>query len=122
MKTTKQTLAIVELLLVIPASLFMIALFLREVQPLAQTGRLVDWFSHHVILGLYVFLVAMPLTALVVGSAILLRIWRRDLEFRRAAIQMLGTARAHAAPMLVAGTTLIAGSILALVAMHMITE
>jgi cytochrome b561 len=102
MKTTKQTLAIVELLLVIPASLFMIALFLREVQPLAQTGRLVDWFSHHVILGLYVFLVAMPLTAFVVGSASLLRIWRRDLEFRQAALQMLGTARAHAVPMLVA--------------------
>jgi hypothetical protein len=62
MKTVKRTIAVVELLLVCPAALFMIALFLREVQPLMQTGRLVEWFSHHVVLGLYVFLVAMPLT------------------------------------------------------------
>ena len=37
----KPTIATIELLLVLPAALFMIALFLREVQPLAQTGRLV---------------------------------------------------------------------------------
>jgi hypothetical protein len=122
MRTIKPTVAIFDLLLVFPAALFMLALFLREVQPLAQTGRLVDWFSHHVVLGLYVFLVAMPLAAFVAGSAILLRTWRRDLEFRRAALQMLDTARVHAAPLLIAGTTLLAGSILAIVAMHLITE
>jgi cytochrome b561 len=122
MKTIKPTFAIVDLLLVIPAALFMIALFLREVQPLAQTGRLVDWFSQHVVVGLYVFLVAMPLTALVAGSAILWRGWHRNSEFRRATLEMIATARAHMAPMLVAGTTLMAGSILAIVAMHMITE
>jgi hypothetical protein len=122
MRTIKPTVAIFELLLVFPAALFMLALFLREVQPLAQTGRLVDWFSHHVVLGLYLFLVAMPLTAFVAGSAILLRAWRSDLEFRQAALQMLDTARAHAAPLLIAGTTLLAGSILAIVAMHLLTE
>jgi hypothetical protein len=122
MRTIKPTVAIFELLLVFPAVLFMIALFLREVQPLAQTGHLVDWFSQHVVLGLYVFLVAMPLTAFIAGSAILLRAWRRDLAFRRAALQTLDIARAHAAPMLIAGTTFLAASILAIVAMHMITE
>ncbi|MGH7970590.1 MAG: hypothetical protein ACREIC_17830 [Limisphaerales bacterium] len=122
MKPIKATLAMLELLLVIPAALFMLALFLREVQPLAQTGRLVDWFSHHVVLGLYVFLVAMPLAALFAGSAILLRTWHRDPEFRSATVQMLATVRAHIAPIVIAGTTLMAGSILAIVAMHMITE
>lgn len=121
-KTIKPTFAIVEVLLVIPAALFMMALFLREVQPLAQTGRLVDWFSHHVVLGLYVFLVAMPLTALVAGSAILLRGWQSDSEFRRATREMIAAARTHLAPMLIAGATLMAGSILAIVAMHMIAE
>jgi cytochrome b561 len=122
MKTIKPTFAIAELLLVIPAALFMLALFLREVQPLAQTGRLVDWFSHHVVLGLYVFLVAMPLTAFVAGSAVLLRGWQKDSEFRRATLAMLATARAQAASLVIASTTLIAGSILVIVAMHMVTE
>lgn len=116
------TLAMLELLLVIPAALFMLALFLREAQPLAQTGRVVDWFSQHVVLGLYVFLVAMPLTALFAGSAILLRIWHGEPEFRNATVQMLATIRAHIAPIVIAGTTLMAGSILVIVAMHMIAE
>ncbi len=122
MKTIKQTMAIIELLLVFPAALFLTALFLREVQPLAQTGRLVDWFSHHVVLGLYVFLIAMPLAAFVIGSAIVLRSWRSDGEFRRATLEMFTTARAHLACLLIAAVTLMAGGILAIVAMHMITE
>jgi len=122
MKTIKRTIAIVELLLVFPAALFMTALFLREVQPLAQTGRLVDWFSHHMVLGLYVFLVAMPLAAFVVGFAFVLRSWRSDAGFRRATLEIFTTVRAHLASLLIAGATLMAGGILAIVAMHMITE
>ena len=117
-----RTLAIIELLLVFPAALFMVALFLREVQPLAQTGRLVEWFSHHVVLGLYVFLIAMPLAAFVLGGVSVLRSWRSDAEFRRARLEIFTTARAHIAPLLIAGATLMAGGILALVAMHLFTE
>ena len=122
MKTIKPAIVIVELLLVFPAALFMTALFLREVQPLAQTGRLVEWFSHHVILGLYVFLIAMPLAAFVGGCAIVLRSWRSDAEFQRATLQTFTTVRAHAASLLIAGATLTAGGILVIVALHMITE
>jgi hypothetical protein len=118
----KPTIATIELLLVLPAALFMIALFLREVQPLAQTGRLVAWFSHHVVLGLYVFLIAMPLAAFVVGCATVLRSWRSDAEFRRATRETFTTVRAHVATLVIAGATLMAGGILAIVAMHMITE
>ena len=122
MKAIKRTIAIIELLLVFPAALFMVALFLREVQPLAQTGRLVEWFSHHVVLGLYVFLLAMPLAAFVIGCAIVLRSWRSDVEFRRATLEIFTTLRTHLASLLIAGVTLMAGGILAIVAMHMITE
>ena len=122
MKTIKQSFAIIELLLIFPAALFMIALFLREVQPLAQTGLLVEWFSHHVVLGLDVFLIAMPLTAFIVGSTIVLRNWRSDVEFRRATLEIFSTVRAHVASILIAGATLMAGGILVIVAMHMITE
>jgi hypothetical protein len=122
MRVIKQSLAIVELILILPASLFMAALFLREVQPAAQTGRLVEWFSHHVVLGLYVFLVAMPLAAFLAGCAMVLRNWRSDAQFRQATLEMFSTARTHVASLLIAGATLMAGSILALVAMHLITE
>jgi hypothetical protein len=122
MRATKQTFAIVELMLVLPAALFMTALFLREVQPAAQTGRLVDWFGHHVVVGLYIFLVAMPFAAFIGGCAMVLRSWRRDAQFRRATREMFSTAREHVASLLIAGATLVAGGVLAIVAMHMITE
>jgi hypothetical protein len=122
MRTIKPAVAAFELLLVLPAALFMTALFLREVQPLAQTGRLVDWFSHHVILGLYVFLIAMPLAALVVGCVIVLLCWRSDMEFRRDTLAIFATARAQWAPLVVAAATLMAAGVLAIVALHLITE
>ena len=122
MKTINRTIAIIELLLVLPAALFMTALFFREVQPLAQTGLLVDWFSHHVVLGLYVFLIAMPLAAFFIGSAMVLHGWRKDVEFRQATLKVFTTFRAHVASLLIAGATLMAGGILAIVAMHMIGE
>lgn len=122
MRTIKPAVAIVELLLVFPAALFMTALFLREVQPLAQTGRLVDWFSHHTILGLYVFLIAMPLAALVAGCAAVRLSWLSDTEFRRDSLAIFAIAGAHWTALLVAGATLMAAGILAIVALHMITE
>ena len=122
MKAINRTIAIIELLLVFPAALFMVALFLREVQPLAQTGRLVEWFSHDVVLGLDVFLIAMPLAAFVIGCAMVLRSWRGDVEFRRASLEIFTIVRAHVASLLIAGVTLMAGGILAIVALHMITE
>jgi hypothetical protein len=122
MNASKRSIAIMELLLVAPASLFMIALFLRDVQPAAQTGRLVAWFSHHLILGLYVSLFSMPLAAFVIGCAVVMRSWRSEVEFRYAALRIMATARDHLATLLIAVATLMAGSILAIVGMHMITE
>jgi cytochrome b561 len=123
MKTLKRTIATLELILVFPAWLFMTALFLRDVQPAAQTGRLVDWFAAlPVQLGLYLLLVALPFAAFIIGCATLLRGWRSDSEFRKAVLEIFATARAHLAALLVAGATLTAGVILVLVAMHMITE
>jgi len=122
MKPSKSNIAIVELILIFPAALFMTALFLREVQPLAHTGRLVDWFSHHVVIGLYVFLVAMPLAAFVSGGALVLSSWRNNAEFRRATQEMVTIVRKHLASLLIAGATLMAAGILAIVAMHLITE
>jgi len=117
-----KTIAIIELLLILPATLFMAALFLRQVQPAVQTGLLVDWFSHHVVLGLYVFLVAMPFAAFLVGCAVVLRSWHNDAEFRQTALRIFTGVRTEVASVLIAAATLMAGGILGLVAMHMITE
>ena len=127
MSTIKRTIAATELLLVFPAALFMTALFVRDLQPVqyepAHTAqRLVDWFSARPLLGLDVFLIALPFTAFVIGCATVLRSWRSDAELRQAALETLAAVRAHLATLLIAGATVMAGGILAIVALHMITE
>jgi hypothetical protein len=127
MKTIKRTIATAELLLVFPAALFMTALFVRNLQPEqyepARTAlRLVEWFSVRPVLGLYVFLIALPLAAFIIGGTVVLRSWRGDAELRRAALGTLAIVRAHLATLLIAGATLMAGGILAIVALHVITD
>jgi hypothetical protein len=127
MKTFKQTVAIIEMLLVLPAALFMTALFVRNLQPTqyepARSAlRLVEWFSARPFLGLDIFLIALPLAAFVIGCAAVLRTWRADAELREAALKTLGAVRAHLSPLLIAGSTLVAGAILAIVALHLITD
>ena len=127
MNTIKRTVAATELLLVFPATLFMTALFVRNLQPTqyepAHTAkRLVEWFAARPLLGLDVFLIAMPLAVLVIGCATVLRSWRSDAALRQATLETLAALRAHLATLLTAGATLLAGGILAIVALHMITD
>jgi hypothetical protein len=123
MNTIKRTIASTEWLLVLPGAIFMTALFVRSAQPRqyepARTAqRLVDWFSVHPHLALDVFLIVMPLAAFVIGGATLLRSWQSDGTLR----QTVAAVRAHLATLLIAGATLAAGGILAVVAVHMITD
>jgi hypothetical protein len=126
-KTFRGAIAVTELLLIFPAALFMAALFLRNLQPEqyqpAHTAQLiVNWFTKGPVwLVLWVLLMALRL-ALVTGGATLLRAWESDAELRQAARQMLGIARAHLATLLIAAATLAAGGILAIVALHAITD
>ena len=127
MNTIKRTIAATELLLVFPAALFMTALFVRELQPAqyepAHTAqRLVEWFSARPHLGLDLFLIALPFAAFVIGCATVLRSWRSDAELRQAALETLAAVRAYLATLLIAGATLMAGGILAVVAVHSITD
>ncbi|HWX18441.1 MAG TPA: hypothetical protein VN578_00915 [Candidatus Binatia bacterium] len=127
MKTIKRTIATTELLLVFPAALFMTALFVRDIQPAqyepAHTAlRLVEWFSARPHLGLDVCLIALPFAALVIGGATVLRSWRSEAKLRQAALETLAAVRSHLATLLIAGATVMAGGILAIVALHMITD
>jgi hypothetical protein len=127
MNTIKRTIATTELLLVFPAALFMTALFVRDIQPAqyepAHTARrVVEWLSARPHLGLDVCLIALPFAALVIGGATVLRSWRGDAELRQAALKTLAAVRLHLATLLIAGATLLAGGILGIVALHVITD
>ena len=127
MDRVSRALAATELLLVFPAVLFMTALFVRNIQPLeyepAHTAqRIIDWYATHPPIGLWVLLMALPLTALVSGGAALVKRWRREAELREATWRMLEMIRAHLATLLIALATLTAGGILAIVALHVATD
>ena len=127
MNTLKRTTAATELILVLPAALFMTALFVRNLQPpqyepTHSANRLVDWFAARPLLGLDVFLIAMPFAALVIGFATSLISWRRDAELRQVALETLAAVRAHLATLFIALATVMAGGFLTIVAVHMITE
>jgi len=127
MRTIKRTIAATEWFLVFPGALFMTALVVRSLQPRQfepahSAQRLVDWFSARPHLGLDLFLIALPFAAFVVGCSALVRGWSRDAELRRAALATVAGIRAHMATLFIAGATLVAGGILAIVAVHMITD
>lgn len=122
MNSMKRWIAAAELLLVLPAALFMSALFARNLQPPqyepARSARLlVEWFSARPVLGLYVFLIGLPLTVFVIGFFTVWRNWYREEELRRNALVALKALRAHLATWLIALATVWAGGILAIVAL-----
>ena len=66
--------------------------------------------------------IALPLAVLVTGCITLLRFWKNDAALRQAALQTLAVIRRHLATLLVAVATVTAGGILAIVALHLLTD
>lgn len=127
MKAIRSIFAFTEVLLVFPAALFMTALFVRNLQPQQyepahSAQRIVDWYAARPHLGLWVLMIALPLAVLCSGAITLLHLWNRDTQVRATALQMLEMVRAHFATVLVALSTFAAGSILAIVALHVLTD
>ncbi len=125
MNARKRLTAIAELILLLPALLFMVSLFAQHLEPAppARAAQLVvEWFSTHVVFGLYVFLVALPLAALVIGGITVLLGWRGAEGIRQAVLDIFTAVRHHTSNLLIAGATVVAGGILAIVAMHMMTH
>lgn len=127
MKTSKSRLAAIEWLLVFPAALFMGALFVRNLQPQqfepAHTAqRIVDWYASSPHLGLWVLLIALPLAVLLIGTTTLYRAWKSDNGLRESAQQFVVLVRGQIATLLVTLATLTAAGILAVVALHLLSE
>ena len=127
MNLPKRTIAAAELLLIFPAALFMTALFARNLQPLQyqparSAERIVTWYSGRPYVGLWGLLIALPLTVLVIGCGALLRSWSADVELRQTARDMLAAIRRHLVTLMIAGATVTAGGVLAIVALHLLTD
>ena len=104
----------------------MTALVVRKLQPVEYepahiAQRIVMWYSGRM-WTLWVLLLAMPFAVLVTGCATLLRGWNRDVELPNAARQSFAAVHSLPATLLVAGTTLTAAGILAIVVLHMLAN
>ena len=127
MKTSKPLLAATETILILPALLFMVSLFMRDVQPQqyepAHTAqRIVDWYAARPNLGLSLSLIALPLLVLFTGAFTLFRSWKSDDQLRRDVWQAVGSVRSHIATAVVALATVTAAGILGIVALHVVTD
>jgi cytochrome b561 len=127
MKTIRPSVAAAELLLLFPAALFMGSLVVRSLQPTqfepAHTAqRIVDLYAHSVHISLWILLMAFPLIVLATGCFTLRRAWNGNPELRQATLRAFDSVRAHFATLIVAAATLAAGVILAIVALHVLTD
>ena len=127
MTRSKYAIATAEVLLIFPAVLFMAALFMRNVQPTqyepAHTAQqIVTWYAGQRVLGLWGFLIAMPLTVLITGCATLLRRWGNDVALRDAVRNTFTTLQPHLATAVIAAATLAAGGMLAIVTLHVLSD
>jgi hypothetical protein len=127
MRLAKYSIAATELLLVIPAALFFAALFMRDVQPQqyepAHTAQvIVTWYAARPRIGLWIFLMGLPLMVLVTGLATVVHSWTHDASLRQAARDTFATLKTHCATATVASATLLAAAMLAIVALHVATD
>ena len=122
----RRIIAVMELVLISPAALFMIALTLRNLQPLQyepahSAQQLVMWYAVRM-WTLWVLLFGLPLIALIVGCSELMRNWNRDTVVPLKSQKSVVMARAHLTSLLIATTTLISGVILVIVVLHVLAN
>ena len=106
--------------------LFMTSLFVRNLEPAqyepARSAiRVVDWYGARP-WTLGIFLIALPLTVFMIGCVTLLRSWLTDPKLRQTALETFAAVRAHLATLAIACATAVAAGILAVVALHVITD
>jgi hypothetical protein len=121
-----RVIAIIELVLIFPAALFMTALVVRNLhlpqyQPAHIAQQLVMWYAARMWTP-WVLLLLLPFAVLVTGCDTLLRSWNRDTEAPDTPRRSPDVIRTHFAMLFVAGTTLTAAGILTIVVLHMLAN
>ncbi len=119
---------IFEWLMVLPATVFFAAAALRLLQPQqyepARTSAILfEWTATHVSrLGAVIVFLGMPGVVVLTGCAMLLRKWRKDPGLRQDTAVMFAVLRRRLAIVLSTAAVLLAGTILAAVAVHIVTD
>jgi hypothetical protein len=122
MHSGKRAIATTELVLILPAALFMTALVVRTLQPFGDepaltAERIVMWYAERQ-WTLWILLIALPLAVLVTGCSTLMQSTLMGNDAR----QTIATIRALPSTLLVAAATLAAGVFLVVVALHMLAN
>ncbi|HUJ12902.1 MAG TPA: hypothetical protein VL284_03845, partial [Thermoanaerobaculia bacterium] len=94
----------------------------QQYEPAHTAERIVTWYATHPPFSLWILLIALPIAVVVIGGGALLQQWRGDAELRAAAHQTLGAIRMHFATLLIALATSACAVILAIVALHVVTD
>jgi hypothetical protein len=123
MNAQKCYVALMEVLLILPASLFMTALVVRQLtaSSLGEAAQLtIMWYAERQ-WTLWVLLVTLPLAVVAAGCATLVRAWKHEnsrtgLQQTVAAVLMDGTS------MLIAALSIVAAIILAIVGLHILAN
>ena len=116
--------AILQLLLILPAGLFMTALVVRgwlpvQSEPALSAQRIVLWYAGRT-WTLWLLLLALPLAGLLTGCAGLLGSWLVGSGARQAARRLLSVLHMSPLELFVAAETLLAGVFLAVALLHML--
>jgi hypothetical protein len=126
MRILTRVTAAIQLALILPAALFMIAVLVgagdAPQYDLARVAhRVVMWYSARM-WTLWLLLMALPFAVFITGCATLVRSWNHDIELPHGVRQSLATIPAPLATLFVAGTTLTSAGILAIVVLHMLAN
>lgn len=121
-------LALGQWLMVLPATLLLATSALRFLQPRqhepARTSQvIIAWASAHISqFGALLLLIGLPMVVVVLGWRVLVRTWRGDEVLRRDAIAALSILRRQLIICLLTTATRLAGGILMIAAIHVITD
>ncbi|HLV95179.1 MAG TPA: hypothetical protein VKS44_08295 [Candidatus Acidoferrales bacterium] len=119
-------LALSEWVMVLPATVFLTAAALRQLQPRqyepSHTSWLIfEWTMTHISqTSAAVLFMGLPAVAIILGCVVLLQNWREDQVLRDDVKLALGIFRQHAVIGLLTVATVLAGAILAAAVAHVI--
>ncbi len=124
MSVTNDVIAAGTLALVGPAIVFVAALILRRVpppesQPARAAERIVRWYAAHPQLALWVLLLLFPFSALLVGTAALLRTWSNNPQLQYYTWRALTEIPEHWPAVSIGAATFMAALVLVMMTSHL---
>ena len=127
MSLTNDVIAAGALALVGPAILFVVALFLSQVPPLgsqpARTAhRIVTWYAAHPQFSLWVLLLLLPFSALILGTAALVRTWADNPTLQHYTWRALEEIPEHWPAMSIGGATVLSAGVLIMITAHLMNQ